>query len=73
MEKEILKGKNSGSAAKVDTMIRKTHFVYSDDPDIEDTSDVEYDMEVERLYEDSMKSFKEGDIVKGRIVGISED
>lgn len=73
MEKEILKGKNSGSDAKVDTMIRKTHFVYSDDPDIEDTSDVEYDMEVERLYEDSMKSFKEGDIVKGRIVGISED
>src|SRR3989304_4819337 len=73
MEKEILKGKNSGSAAKVDTMMRKTHFVYSDDPDIEDTSDVEYDMEVERLYEDSMKSFKEGDIVKGRIVGISED
>ncbi len=73
MEKEILKGKNSSFETKVGVVAKKSHFVYSDDPDIEDTSDVEYDMEIERLYDDSMKSFKEGDILKGRIVDISQD
>lgn len=70
MEKEIL-----NDVEGIDTLRGVPNFINSDDPESDDmdASGMENHKEVEQLYEDSIKSFKEGEIIKGKIVSINED
>ncbi|MBI3599038.1 MAG: S1 RNA-binding domain-containing protein [Nitrospinae bacterium] len=76
MEKEIFKG-NRGSAG-LDTMMKNAGSINleldsDEDNDTKDVSEVEYDAEVKQMYESSMRGFKEGEIIKGRVLKIDHD
>lgn len=76
MEKEMFKGDRESTG--LDTRVKDASSINPDmdleeDDDTEDVSESEYDNEIKKLYESSIKGFKEGEIIKGRVMKIDQD
>ncbi len=76
MENEMFK-RNMGSAG-IDTLLKNADSINTDpdsdeDNDAEDVSGAEHDSEMKQLYESSIRGFKEGEIIKGRVMKIDHD
>jgi small subunit ribosomal protein S1 len=73
MEKEIVNEKGVDIAQEIGTIISSADPLKSVETGDRDVLSVENDGEMERLYEDSMKSFKEGENIKGHVVDINQN